>query len=82
MANSKSALLFDWWGGNAKRRLVAQARATPGYEDSYVLEELQTDAMGDAKWVETHRWSNTPTDSLEMLLTSAIKKLIELQAGL
>jgi len=50
--SNKAQLIFQ----GTKFRVVALARYSAGYEDDYVLERQDTDALGDKQWIKVHAW--------------------------
>lgn len=55
-------------------RLLAIAKHTPGYEDAYVIEHLDTDSLGEPKWTVIHQWDKEK--GVSNLLVGAIKSVI------
>lgn len=74
MPSTKAKLIYEWaTEDKARYRLVALARWTSGYEDEYILECAQTDALGDTRWVKYDQWDKSTTGNTSMILTEGFK---------
>lgn len=52
MSSSKATLLFQ----GTTHRLIARGTYSAGYEDEYILEKSETDALGGERWIEAFSW--------------------------
>ena len=75
MAETKQTgtLIAQWASGNDERRLVAIGTHTRGYEDSYIVEERELDALGSPRW--TLQYVFNKEDERALMLIEAIKAL-------
>ena len=75
MAETKQTgtLIARWVSGNDERRLVAIGTHTRGYEDSYIVEERELDALGAARWALQYEFKKE--DEYALMLIGAIKAL-------
>jgi hypothetical protein len=63
-------------------RLIAKAKATPGYEDSYVIEKQGVDELGDTRWDNYTVFNNDNHNrGTELRLIAALKEAQREQRG-
>lgn len=63
-----------------KFRIVALADRTPGYEDTYVIEEAQLDALGGERWIEVRRWDTRTCGEDDDLMTALVHGITDARA--
>ena len=74
MADKQTGTLISKWAADGVCwRLVAIGRWTNGYEDKYVIEKLELDALGAERWI---LWVEVnKSDEPAMVLVQGIKAL-------
>jgi hypothetical protein len=56
MSKERARLVKQWEYGKVSYRLISLAHYTPGYDDEYVLERAEKDALGGRRWVVARTW--------------------------
>lgn len=72
---SRATLIHEWDHGKERYRLLAVGRISAGYEDSYVIEELGSDGMGEPRWTAHAQWNSKDSNEPMTLLVGAVKSL-------
>lgn len=76
--DAKATLIHEWDFEGERFRLVARGKYNQGYEDEYIVEYLDADALGEPRWTPTaHKWDASKKDSIMNVLVGAIKSLIK-----
>lgn len=73
----KAELLYEWTVKNDQTyRLIAIAKHTPGYRDTYVIDRLERDSLGEPSWKTIHTYDSKVTNEAITLMISAIESLL------
>jgi hypothetical protein len=79
MANktkSTGQLIAQWSTKEGIYRLVSVGKFTPGFDDLFVIEKLEADALGIDRWIKHANWrKDDGEDTIATLLVAAIKEL-------
>lgn len=76
--DAKAMLIHEWDYENVRYRLVARGNFSAGYEDEYIIEILEADALGEPRWTASAQcWKNDRKDDVKTILVAAIKSLIK-----
>jgi hypothetical protein len=73
MANT-GQLIAQWSTKAGIYRLISIGKFTAGYDDKYVIEKLEPDALGADRWIKHDGWDKDH-DERSTLLVQAIKEL-------
>lgn len=74
MALPTGKLVHQWKSSGTDYRIVAIGRHTAGYEDKYLMEKAEIDALGGLRWIWVHDWS---ADGGEIFWRDVIKPIME-----
>lgn len=79
MSDPKAKLLYEFVHGQNRYRLIACGKWTAGYEDSYKIEILGQDGLGEPRWDYAFGWNrgNSGTDLVQTMLVDIIKTLLQ-----
>lgn len=77
--DSRATLIHEWDQANERYRLLAVGMWSAGYEDSYVIERLSSDALGEPRWDTLFKWKATASgdEFRPHLLIGAIQSLVK-----